>query len=319
MEYITVEYCKNNRTKGSREDDYKILCPACGGNDLRVTEYNNTGYCYECTAYYRIGDQPINNKRRQVDLPVEDIREFYSNILNYYKESLQPTQRDYLHNRGIDDNSIEFFNIGFCSNARIPLYTEKCAKESGVGFGNGQAFLSNRIVFPYLALDKITDLRGRSVIGEEPRYKSPYHQSILRGAVYPFNYDRAMERARKQKLLLITEGEIKTIFAHNAGYACVGLPGMTNWRRGCVIDSDIKVVIVFDSNEAEEDRVRVDRAIYNLNKYIPQFSVATLPLLGEYKMDIDTFILHPKGGTARFKTIMDESIEFNTYRRLRKF
>lgn len=319
MEYVTKEYCRENRTKGNGSEVYKCLCPNCGGKDLHITEHNNKAYCFECAAFYRIGAQRENTQRQRINLPIEDIRDFYSNILNFYREALQPAQRQYLTDRGIDDSSIEFFKIGFCSSARIPLYAERRAKESGLSFGDGQPFLSDRIVFPYLAVDKITDLRGRCVNGEEPRYKSPYHQSSLRGAIYPFNYDVAIQRAREQKLLLITEGEIKTIFAHNAGFACVGLPGMTNWRRGCVIDGDIRVVVVFDNTAAQEDKRRVDRAIYNLSRHLPEFSVATLPLLGQDKMDIDTFILNSKGGVDRFRSILDDSIEYTMYQKLRKF
>jgi hypothetical protein len=315
MQYLTREYCEANRTKKASRG-WKVLCPSCGGNNLWYTIDNGRCHCFECSANYQVGEY-VNQTRTRIQLPVEDIRQFYENISLFYHKSIHKPQREYLHARGIQDDDIEFFKIGFCSNARLPLYANKVAKESGLAVGDSQPFLSDRIVFPYIAIDRITDLRGRCLGNEEPRYKSPYHQSSLRGALYPFNYDEAIKRAREQKLILITEGEIKTIFAHNAGFACVGLPGMTNWRAGCIIDSDIKVVVVFDTSANKEDRWRIDCAIRNMAKHIPAFSVATLPLLGEEKMDIDTFIL--KTDKDEFTRIIDRSIEYSIYAQLRKF
>lgn len=319
VQYLSKEYCDTNRTKKASGSAYKIRCPNCYGNDCYITEHNGRGYCFECTSSYRLGEHKPQHTRETVALPVEEIREFYQNILTYYQESLQSPQQEYLHRRGLDADTVLKFRVGYCPNTRLPQYHEKIAKEAGLCFGSGDPFLAERIIFPYIAFEQITDLRGRCLGDEVPRYKSPYHQARLRGAIYPFNYDVAMDKARQQKFIILTEGEIKAIIGDMHGFPVVALPGMTNWRAGTIIDSDIRVIVMFDSSARAEDRMRIDKAIANVAEKIPSFSVVQLPLLNQEKMDIDTYLLDSKGGPERFRRLLDDSVDYPFYKKIRKF
>lgn len=319
VQYLTKEYCDTNRTKKASGHAYKIRCPNCYGNDCYVTEHNNMAWCYECTSRFSLGEPRRQHERDEVMLPVEEIRVFYETIQSFYEESLKPQQQSYLLNRGFTKDLIFKFRVGYCPNIKLPIYQEKIAKEAGLCFGSGDPFLVDRITFPYIAFERITDLRGRCLGDEMPRYKSPYHQARLRGAIYPFNYDLAIQRARELKYIILTEGEIKAIIADAHGFPCVALPGMSTWRAGTIIDPDIKVIVMFDSPALQDDKLRVDKAISNVANKIPKFSVAQLPLLGQDKMDIDTFLLHRHGGPERFRRIIDDSIDYDFYKRIRKF
>lgn len=319
METLTLDYIQANRTKRATRG-WKVTCPSCSGKDLWVTPSNGRGFCFECGTPYSIGDE-----RRSFDsypqpvFNVPAIRQIYRTASEHYHDCLTPDHRTYLANRGMDSTAVDLFRVGYCPAGVMPLYQTTIAKEAGIADRTGEPWLAERIVFPYVADGEVTDLRGRVLGNEEPRYKSLYHKSQTRGAVYPFNYDRAIARAKDTRTIIITEGEIKAAIADLHGFAAVALPGMLSWRPGFIANSDIKLVVMFDNAHDLTDRVRVDKAIYRLSKVIPYFNVGVLPLLGEQKMDIDTFLLHPKGGYSRFQYILDNACTYSFYRQLRRF
>lgn len=318
-QYLSQEYCENNRTKPG-----KIRCPSCLGNDMWYTPRNATTYCFECSASFGVGDEDA--QRRYIDrerklLDVHEIRRTYAIMRDFYRDSLLPEHRLYLANRGIDQYALDMFQIGFCPPVIIPHYKTKGAKEAGLYKFDGTPFLSDRIVFPYLANDEVTDMRGRMVVDnqDEPRYKSPYHGSAMRGAIYPYNYDRAIQKARKKGYLMITEGEIKAILGDLHGFPIMALPGMSTWRPGLILEPGLQFVVIFDNSAKEEDRIRVDHAIYKLSHNIPYFSVATLPLLGQQKMDVDAYLLHSQGGPQRLERLVEGAVPYTRYKKLRRF
>jgi hypothetical protein len=316
LEHITEEYVATHRTKKG-----KIRCPSCGGNDLGIKEQDRFAHCWECGVNYRIGEGRIyrQEQRDTVEFDTSAIRALYGQATEYYHSCIDKEHREFLRSRGIDDNAIDLFKIGFCPPSTHPLYTSKTAKESGIADGRGTPWLANRIVFPYIAENEITDIRGRIFIDDGgPKYKSLYHGARARGAVYPFNYDAALQKALKSKVLIITEGEIKAVIGDLKGFAVVGLPGMTSSRQ-IVLQPGVKIVVIYDNSSDPEDRLRVDRAIANLSPRLVTFSVVTLPLLGEQKMDIDSFLLHAKGGPDWLQHMVDNAVDYTRYKELRRF
>ncbi len=319
MQQLSIDYCEQNKTKKQSARGYKIKCPNCSGNDLWVTESNGRGYCFECSTSYHIGDNAKQQVYTQRLLNIPKIRETYATALSAYRNALQRDHTEYLEKRGIDSHYIDLFQIGFCPPDTIPIYRSEWGKESGLFRIDGIPSLIDRIVFPYLAFGEVTDMRGRCLDNQEPRYKSPFNQSTARGAIYPFNYDRAIRRSKDTGVLVITEGEIKAAVGDIYGFAMIGLPGMSTWRQGFINEFNARIVILFDNSPKIEDKIRIDRSIHKLSQYLPSFYVGVLPLLGEQKMDIDSYLLHPKGGEKRLSYIIDSSLEYERYKLLRRF
>jgi hypothetical protein len=323
METLTLEYVHKYKTK-PQSRGWKCVCPGCGGNDLWYTDDNGSAFCFECGVNYKVTDEEHSYEAKddgRVVFDVQRIRELYHSAHDFYTHSLTRDHKAYLHDRGMDDTAIETFKVGYCPTNRMPFYFEPIAKDAGLLDYKGDPALVNRVVFPYMAEDSITDLRGRVIETEvpAPKYRGLRHRSISRGAIYPFNYARAMEFARDQKIVILTEGEIKAIIADMHGFPCVALPGMLAWKPGFIVRPDVKVIIAFDSNRLVEDRARVDKAIQRVSRRLLNSYVTVLPLLGESKMDIDSFLLHSQGGYSRFKHLIDNAVPYEMYLRLRRF
>src|SRR4029078_7560654 len=99
-QYLSLDYCLQNRTKQGGKG-YKVVCPSCGGKDLWITTSNQRGYCFECTAFYFIGEENDKTEsarvRQQFDIP--EIRKTYSEALQFYRSALTKEHKLYLAKR----------------------------------------------------------------------------------------------------------------------------------------------------------------------------------------------------------------------------
>jgi len=318
MQIITRDYIEKNFVS-SQGRGTKIICPSCFGNDCWETvDDNGRVHCFNCGENFQLQDyKPDTKEKIYMELDVPRIRSYYRQVINEYKEYITPQHRDFLHSRGLDDTAINSFQVGYCPSGHLSIYDDDVVYDAGLADRRRNGSLASRIIFPYIADNSVTDLRGRTVIGEDPKYKSAYNPAYARGAFYPFNWDRAEQRAFDTKKLIITEGEIKAVLADMYGYACVGLPGMTNWRQ-MLIQPDWQVIVVFDNDADASNRRAIDKAIAKVKQRIPNIYVGTLPLLGYKKMDIDSLLLL-KNGEKYFDNVVNSAVEYERYKLLRRF
>lgn len=288
--------------------NYKTECPKCGGNDFYVTPSNGVGYCFHC-SYYEREDKKSESPEYEIKTSIDAIRYVYTMLAEYYHSSLTDSARMYLHSRGFDDDMIQKFRLGYIPND-VPTHLHKDAlRDSGL-YINNKAVLGERISFPYIVNDKVTDIRGRSLDKNDPvRYKSPLGSAQIRGALFPFNYsDINVDH-------VVTEGEIKAIMSHQFGIPCVALPGIASWRPK-TSQTQSRQVIVFDSTKNKVTREITFRAVDKTAKQLYNPYVAVLPLLGEDKMDIDSFIL--RRGSSEFKTIIESALPYEDWAKLQR-
>jgi DNA primase len=281
---------------------FKTKCPQCGGNDFYVTPENGVAYCFHCTYYERSGE--AKGKQRIITSDFDSLRGFYTKIADYFHSCLTLAATTYLYGRGFTDETIAKFKIGFIPDKELPVnYEDTVVKDSGLFVGT-QCVLANRISFPYFVGNTAVDIRGRSLDAtEEIRYKSPLGSATARGALYPYNANDATGDH------IITEGEIKSVIASQAGVPCVALPGITSWREKTV--SDHKQIILFDSTRVKTTREITFRAIDKLANRLLNPHVVLLPLGKNTKMDIDEFIL--THGVGEFKNIIDNALPYREW------
>lgn len=317
MKTIPFSYVVTHKSK-PQSRGWKCYCPDCGGDDCWYTPDNQLLYCFNCGVSYRVADA-ADTVVPPPTVPAETIqqyRSYYYEIHSFYQTALTKQAQAYLFERGMDESFIRTFQIGYCPySADVALYKHPVAFSSGVVDTLTRPVLRGRVVFPYLAHGQVTDLRGRAVQSSF-RYVSLRFPTKQRGALYAFNYDRAAQRLQQgASLLLLTEGEIKAMFADVAGFAAVGLAGMTAHRE--LPPATVPTVIVFDSDA--ENQQYIDAAIRQWAARVHDPHVVVLPLLGEKKMDIDRFIRHPKGGWSFFASLVQAAIPYHRYVRLRMF
>jgi hypothetical protein len=294
---------------------YKTTCPGCGHVSLYVTPNNGMGHCFRPTCKYTEFNGSMKRKERVRSDNVDDIRAMYKELVYYYHSSLDKRSLDYLHARGFTDTTIQELQIGYAPVGMLPLYRDPIAKEAGIATAKDEAFLGDRITFPYFKdKDTITDIRGRAIDpNEELKYKSPFGDVIFRGAIYPYNY-----HLRDRDHIIIAEAEIKADIAYQLGYAAMGLPGIGAWRPGFVQGDKQRVTIVFDNESNPETQRDVIHAVRKVAGELIKPYIAVLPIFeGERKAEIDTFV-NKYGGTL-FKSVVDNALDYKTWNSLQTF
>lgn len=285
---------------------YKTECPRCGGNDFYVTPSNGVGYCFHCTYFERDGDKKSEDTALECAVPV--IRSLYKKLTDYYHSCITPKVREYLHTRGYTDVMIEELKLGYIPDENRSDIDTTLGRDSGL-YAGGKAVLGNRISFPYLADNTVVDIRGRAMDKEDPiRYKSPLGSAHLRGADYPYNYKDS------QTDHIITEGEIKAAIASQHEIPCVAVPGIVSWRPK--LSGVRKQTIVFDSTRNRSTREITYRAIDKLAHRLYNPHVAMLPLRGNDKMDIDSFII--AYGAEEFRTIINSALPYEDWAKIQR-
>ena len=280
----------------------KLDCPQCQGRNFYYTSDNDVGYCFNC-GYTERGNT-VNQKERYTDIPA--IRQLYTELTEYYHSCLERKHIDYLVARGITEQAIVKYKLGYCPNAHHILYN---APESlSAGLYGQRVHLGSRIVFPYFLGQLVTDIRGR-YFGNgstQQKYLSPFNSSFYRGADYAYNHN-----VLHNPSVVITEGEMKAIASTEAGIACLALPGMRSFRPGIKQYDDQTTIICFDTQIAHYYDVR--RAIIDLAKRFHNPKVATLPAT-KGKQDIDSYIL--EYGKERYAKVIQRALPFDIWKGL---
>lgn len=277
----------------------KIPCPQCGKGNFYVTE--KLGYCFNCTYTERFTQEVVARVRSK---HIPEIRKLYGELAQYYHSCLDTPQRQYLHERGMTDATIDALKIGYCPVGMSIYNKHPLAEEAGIGtFG---AHLADRIIFPYMLHGNVTDLRGRLWRGDGAKYISLKNSSYFRGADFSYLVDITADD------VIITEGEIKAILPYQYGMAAHALPGMNSYREPAIAATK-RQIIIFDTQKDARLQRHVNQAVHNLAHRLDNPYVAFLPLRGKDKQDIDSYILDY--GIEAFSIVAKNALEYKEWRK----
>jgi DNA primase len=146
--------------------------------------------------------------------------------------------REYLASRGLKEETIRTFRIGFAPDSGFPLkdflkneFSEELMRESGL-FSSKEgsessaaatyAKFRNRVMFP-IANDhgKVIAFTGRTLAKDEksgPKYLNSPETPIYSKSRVLYNLDRAKEAIRKLGYVIIVEGQMDCISVYAAGF-----------------------------------------------------------------------------------------------------
>lgn len=191
--------------------------------------------------------------------------------LKFYQNNLKSEDgkkaREYLRKRGITDEIIEEFNIGFASNNFDTItkllinkgYDEELLIKTGLAARNNTVYdiFRNRITFP------IHNPSGKAVgfssrIYEdvnEAKYINTKETDIFKKGKILFNYHRAQNEARRSKYLLVVEGQMDAIRVYSSGIknvvATMGT-ALTDDHIKLLKKLNVKIILCMDNDAAGE-------------------------------------------------------------------
>jgi len=192
---------------------------------------------------------------------LEAVGQWYIKNLHKNKTAMQ-----YLLDRGISQNSIETFEIGYVPSGQevmqflqrsllpLPQAAEAgiiAANESGSGY---YARLVERITFPiYSPSASLVGFGGRTITNHPAKYINSPQTKLFNKSRLLYGYHLAKESIYKNKKIIICEGYLDVIMFHQAGFkeAVAGMgTALTAEHLPLLRKGDPKVILAYDGDKA---------------------------------------------------------------------
>lgn len=239
-------------------------CFGCGvgGDAIKfIQEYKKLSF-YESiediSSYYNY--QLEYDKNNEVK-NYKDIIEFLNNI---YKNALADKQTEWLKNRGITDESIQKWEIGWASKTDEQIkalttnfYSLSDAEDIGVIAKENDrkySYFTNRIMFPIRNHSgKLIGFGGRIIEGDRAKYLNSPATKLFDKSRNFYGLNFAKEHIFKKGVMVITEGYIDVIMMHQIGIktavATLGT-ALTEHHALEIKKMGVRVLLCYDGDKA---------------------------------------------------------------------
>ena len=242
-------------------------CFSCkaGGDAIKfVMDYEKLSYpeavekiagLQNFTLNYVRGGEPAKENKHIL----ENANAFYRSLL--YKT---PAAIEYLYSRGITDELIDKFELGFAPESAQTirlLQNEQIEPKEALEVGivkqneNGiYASFINRITFPiYTRAGRLVGFGGRTISGNPAKYVNSPQSAVFDKSTLFYGYHLAKREIFTKNQIIITEGYIDVIMLHKAGFGnVVAVLGtaLTTKHLPLLKRGEISVILCFDGDDA---------------------------------------------------------------------
>jgi DNA primase len=253
----------------------------------------------------------------------ETILRINEDAMNFFMKNLQDskTAAAYLKNRGLDNESISRFCIGYATGQRDGLLTymrkmghsEAFLKEAGLILADDRSGVSQkmyrdsfrgRIIFPIFNLrNDVIAFGGRVLDDALPKYINSPETEVFKKSDILFAINLAKDEIKKKGYAVIVEGYLDVIVCHQHDFRNAVAPlgtALTARQLHKLKSWTQKVVLVFDGDNAGISAARRSLAIVCENDF--KAKVLLLPE-GE---DPDSFLR--KNGSGPFKKMLADAV-----------
>lgn len=205
------------------------------------------------------------SRNRVSKISKEQLYKIYEESATYYSEQLKYSQKakKYLKDRGINDETIEQFRLGYSLGEKNALYSflksknfnDISIRSSGL-FTNSMDFFRDRIMIP------IQDLTGRVIAfggrliessNEYPKYINSPDTPIFKKGETVFGLYHAKQHIREKGYVIMVEGYIDVILCHQYGFKNTVAPlgtALTLGQLSLIKRLTNKILVIFDGDEA---------------------------------------------------------------------
>ena len=242
-------------------------CFSCkaGGDAIKfVMDYEKLSYpeavekiagLQNFTLNYVRGGEPAKENKHIL----ENANAFYRSLL--YKT---PAAVEYLYSRGITDELIDKFELGFAPESAQTirlLQNEQIEPKEALEVGivkqneNGiYASFINRITFPiYTHAGRLVGFGGRTISGNPAKYVNSPQSAVFDKSTLFYGYHIAKREIFTKNQIIITEGYMDVIMLHKAGFnnvvAVLGT-ALTTKHLPLLKRGEISVILCFDGDDA---------------------------------------------------------------------
>jgi len=192
---------------------------------------------------------------------LEAVGQWYVKNLNHNEIAMK-----YLLERGVSQNSIETFEIGYVpSGGEVMQFLQRSllplpkAAEAGIiaQNENGSGYyarLVERITFPiYSTSGSLVGFGGRTITNHPAKYINSPQTKLFNKSRLLYGYHLAKESIYKNKKIIVCEGYMDVVMFHQAGFkeAVAGMgTALTTEHLPLLRKGDPKVILAYDGDKA---------------------------------------------------------------------
>ncbi|MBR6072720.1 MAG: DNA primase [Bacilli bacterium] len=308
----------------SVSEDKKIYtCFVCGntGNVFQfVQNYENVSFLEAVKIVAEKNGIDVNLDLK-TNTKYDKFYDAYDLAIKYYQNNIKTADGkkalEYLHKRGLNDDLIKEFDIGYANKSNDTLskllinkgYTEKELIDLGLSNKSNTIYdlFRDRIVFP------IHDSKGHPVAFsgriyekiDAAKYVNTKETMIFKKGEILFNYHRAINEAKKKKKLILVEGQMDAIrvYAEGIENVCATMgTALTNEHVKLLKKLNVEIVLCFDNDEAGEKATLAAGDLLDKEKV----NISVLRLSGE--KDPDEYIL--AHGVDAYQEAINNAVSF---------
>lgn len=238
---------------------------------------------------------------------------------DFYRHALMKSPRglSYLKGRGLDEETMERFSLGYapegweglCTHLKKAGFSQEDMLAAGVAAQGAKGvydFLRGRVVFPIINAHGDAIAFGGRIIGEgEPKYLNTPETALFKKKRTLFGFNLAREEIGKKGLAIVVEGYLDVITCHSHGISNVCAPlgtALTEEHARVLKRQADRIIVVFDGDQAGINAAK--RALEALLKE----SVPARALILPDKKDPDSFLRTE--GPQEFLRRLEESRDF---------
>jgi DNA primase len=241
-------------------------CFGCGvgGDSIKfVMEYEKLSYPETIEKLASMNNFNLeyeeNSEKKQDTKIIEEVNKFYQKLF-----VSNNTVKEYIHQRGISEFSIEKFEIGYAPVSADTInflksnhYNLPDAIDLGIidtGTNGLYSRFIERITFPIYSINaRLVGFGGRTITGHNAKYVNSPQTKLFNKSKLLYGYHLAKEHIYKKNRIIVCEGYLDVIMLHQAGFntavATLGtaltVDHLPLLRRG-----EPKVILAYDGDKA---------------------------------------------------------------------
>jgi DNA primase len=183
-------------------------------------------------------------------------------IAKYCQDQMGSAPRRYLYDRGVNEQSIKSFDLGFCpfeieglieAVGRQNLIDQKVLLETE---GNLCCPIRNSIVFPFInQYGKVVSISFRPKQSNEviktKKLRKYWHISFQKGS-FVYGLNNAIPTIREKEHVIVAEGQFDVIMAHQCGIkntVSVGGTALSAQQVNILSRYAKRITVIFDGDE----------------------------------------------------------------------
>lgn len=263
--------------------------------------------------------------KKKVDNELEELYKINNLAVSIFKNNLVSLKgkeaREYLKKRGLDEETIKYFNIGLAiDNSISRALSNKYSKELLENLDLCKSFgdkiydtFINRIMFPIYDKDKnVIGFTGR-VYKEEDKNESKYLNTketiVFKKGNILYNLNNAKEYIRREKSIIICEGQMDTIRLHTIGFDnAVSLSGTSITKEQIDLINSLKCDIILNLDQDEAGKA----ATITLGDVFVSLGKNVSVIIFKDAKDTDELVL--KKGEESFKNAYKNRVSFINFK-----